>query len=76
MGYINGGYMVLEPKIFDYIQSNVMFERDPMEHLADDGEIMAYKHKGFWQCMDTLRDKQKLEEMWLGDKAPWKVWDK
>lgn len=76
VGYINGGYMVLEPKIFDYIQSNVMFERDPMEHLADDGEIMAYKHKGFWQCMDTLRDKQKLEEMWLADKAPWKVWDK
>ena len=75
VGYINGGYMVLEPKVFDYITSNVMFERDPMEHLADDGKLNAYKHNGFWQCMDTLRDKQKLEEMWIGGKAPWKVWD-
>ena len=76
VGYINGGYMVMEPKIFDYIQSNVMFERAPMEALADDGELMAYRHNGFWQCMDTMRDKDKLEEMWLNGNAPWKVWGK
>jgi len=75
VGYINGGYMVLEPGVFDYINENVMFEREPMEHLADDGEMMAYKHNGFWQCMDTLRDKQKLENMWLKREAPWKVWE-
>lgn len=75
VGYINGGYMVLEPGVFDYINENVMFEREPMEHLADDGEMMAYKHNGFWQCMDTLRDKQKLENMWLKGEAPWKVWE-
>ena len=76
VGYINGGYMVMEPRIFDYIQGNVMIEREPMEKLADDGELMAFKHQGFWQCMDTLRDKQKLEKMWESGNAPWKVWDK
>lgn len=74
VGYINGGYMVLEPTIFDYIHGDVMLEREPLEKVADDGELMAYKHNGFWQCMDSLRDKKKLEEMWSRNQAPWKTW--
>lgn len=77
MGWINGGYMVLEPDVLDYISGDlVMFEREPMEKLAQDGQLMCYKHDGFWQCMDTLRDKQKLDELWTAGKACWKVWDK
>lgn len=77
MGWINGGYMVLEPRVFDYIAGdNIMFEREPLEALAQEGQLMCYKHGGFWQCMDTLRDKQKLEELWKNGNAPWKVWDK
>ena len=52
-----------------------MFENEPMEKLASDGQLMCYKHNGFWQCMDTLRDKEKLEELWNKNKAPWKVWE-
>lgn len=77
MGYINGGFMVLQPEIFDYIEGDgTTFEREPLERIADEGQLMAYRHNGFWQCMDTLRDKQKLEKMWAEGKAPWKVWDK
>lgn len=74
--WINGGYMVLEPKVFDYITegNSTVFEQKPLENLANDGELVAYKHNGFWQCMDTQRDKMKLEEMWQSGNAPWKVW--
>lgn len=75
-GWINGGYMVLSPKIFDYIDDdNTVFEKGPLETIAKKSELVAYKYDGFWQCMDTLRDKIYLEELWEGGKAPWKVWD-
>lgn len=76
--WINGGYMVLNPEIFDYIKDgdSTVFEQQPLEQLARDGELMAYKHNGFWKCMDTLRDKIQLEELWNSGQAPWKVWEK
>ena len=68
--------MVLEPEVFDYIQGDdTIFERGPMEQLAREGELVAYKHQGFWQCMDTLRDKNYLEELICAKKAPWIVWE-
>lgn len=74
-GWINAGFMVLSPKVLDYIKDDtIMFEREPMEKLAEEGQLMCYKHDGFWQCMDTLRDKEKLEDLWDKNKAPWKVW--
>ncbi len=73
--WINGGYFVLDPKVLDYIQDNdTVWEREPMEKLANEGQMTAYRHTGFWQPMDTLRDKQVLEELWEEDKAPWKKW--
>jgi len=70
-GWINGAFFVLEPEVFDYIEGDAtMFEREPLEQLAADGELMAYRHDGFWQCMDTLRDKRRLEQMWESG-APW-----
>lgn len=72
---INAGFMVLEPKIFDYLdRDSCIFERKPLEQLATEGELMSYTHKGFWQCMDTKREKDDLEKMWESGKAPWKVW--
>lgn len=72
---INAGFMVLEPKVFDYLKDDTtVLEAEPMEKLADDNELMSYTHRGFWQCMDSLREKEVLEEMWCKDKAPWKVW--
>ena len=77
VGYINGGYMVLEPEIFAYIKDDsTTFEREPLENVANEGKLMAFKHNGFWQCMDTLRDREKLEELWNKGQAVWKVWDK
>lgn len=77
VGYINGGYMALEPKIFDYIKGDdTTFEREPLETIANEGQLMAFKHNGFWQCMDTMRDKTQLEKLWSSGHAPWKVWDK
>ena len=74
-GWINGGFMVLEAAALDYIKGDsTMFEREPLEQLANDGQLVNFKHHGFWQCMDTLRDKQKLEALWESGKAPWKVW--
>ena len=74
-GMINMGYMVCEPKIFDYIEGDAtVLEKGPLAKAASEGELMAYKHQGFWQCMDTIREKQKLEELWADQKAPWKVW--
>lgn len=75
-GWINGAFLVLEPKIFDYIDNDAtQFEKEPLERLAAEGQLMAYKHEGFWQCMDTLREKHLLNEMWNGGKAPWKLWN-
>ena len=73
--WINGGFFVLEPSVFERIAGDsTLFEKEPMEALANDGELMAYKHHGFWQPMDTLRDKTHLEELWNSGRAPWKVW--
>lgn len=72
---INIGFMVFSPELFNYIDGdNTIFEKEPMEHLVGEGELMSYLHKGFWQCMDTLREKQKLENLWESGDAPWKVW--
>lgn len=72
---INGGFFVMNKKVGDYIDGDMnMFEREPMERLAADGQLNAYKHTGFWRPMDTLRDKNALEEMWESGKAPWKIW--
>ena len=71
--WINGGFMVLDPKVLDYIDGDsTTFEKEPLERLSAEGELKAYKHEGFWQCMDTLRDKQKLEQLWESGNAPWK----
>lgn len=74
-GVINGGFMVLEPKIFDYIDGDdTVFEKKPLESVAAEGQLMAYRHSGFWQCMDTQRDKHQLEDLWRSGEAPWKTW--
>jgi glucose-1-phosphate cytidylyltransferase len=74
-GWINGGFFVLEPKVFDYIPGDsTVLEREPMEKLAQESKLHAYRHRGFWQSMDTLRDKMLLEELWASGKQPWKVW--
>jgi len=74
-GWINGAFFVLEPEIFDYIDSDqTQWEKEPLERLARNGELMAYKHTSYWQCMDTLRDKTSLSEFWEQNKAPWKCW--
>ncbi|MBS4961098.1 MAG: glucose-1-phosphate cytidylyltransferase [Clostridiales bacterium] len=73
---INAGFMVLEPEIFDYIEGDAtVFEKGPLETATEKGQLMAYIHNGFWQCMDTQRDKQQLEKMWSSGNAPWKVWE-
>jgi glucose-1-phosphate cytidylyltransferase len=74
MGWINGGFFVCEPAVFDYIDGDPAWERTPLERLAADGELMAYPHRGFWRAMDTLRDKRELEELWASGRAPWKTW--
>jgi glucose-1-phosphate cytidylyltransferase len=75
-GWINGAFFVLEPGVFDYIEGDMtQWEREPLERLAADGQLMAYKHTSFWQCMDTLRDKKLLESLWQREHPPWKVWD-
>jgi glucose-1-phosphate cytidylyltransferase len=73
--WINGGYFVLSPGVFDYIGTDqTVWEREPLEQLAADGKLSAFVHRGFWQPMDTLRDKTMLEESWASGAAPWKVW--
>ncbi len=73
--FINGGFFVLEPGIFDYIQDdNTVWEQDPLKNLSGDGQLMAFKHDGFWKGMDTMRDKIELENLWNRGRAPWKVW--
>jgi glucose-1-phosphate cytidylyltransferase len=73
---INGGFFVCEPKVFDCITEGdaTVFERNPLERLAHSRELYAYRHTGFWKCMDTLRDKKQLNDMWNEGKAPWKIW--
>ena len=74
-GYTNGGFFVCEPKVFDYLAGDdTIWERDPLERLAKEGELMAYKHNSFWAALDTLRDKNHLESLWNSGKAPWRVW--
>lgn len=76
-GWINGGFFVLKPEVFDYLPENadsVMWEQYPLETLAHKNELMAYKHHGFWKCMDAVRDKGDLEQLWNSDKPPWKIW--
>ncbi len=74
-GFVNAGFMVLEPKIFDYIEGDeTVFEKEPLERAAKEGQLMAYKHDGFWQCMDTQRDKRLLEDLWESGQAPWRKW--
>jgi len=73
--WVNGGFFVLEPKVFEYIEGDsTVWEREPLEMLAQEGNLSAYKHDGFWQPMDTLRDKHYLDELWQSGKAPWKNW--
>lgn len=75
-GWINGAFFVLEPQIFDYIDGDqTQWEKEPLERLARDGQLMAYRHASYWQCMDTLREKHLLEQLWASGKAPWKVWE-
>jgi len=73
--WINGGYFLLEPAAIDYVTDDALFwEQSPLENLANDKQLSAYKHHGFWHAMDTLRDKQVLEAMWNDGKASWKIW--
>ena len=75
--WINAGYFVCEPKVFDYIMAGdtVVFEQEPLQNIAKDGELITFKHNGFWKPMDSLKDKNDLNELWDRNKAPWKVWD-
>jgi glucose-1-phosphate cytidylyltransferase len=73
-GWINGGFFIVEPAALKYIESDVMWEHAPMESLAADGKLAAYRHEDFWQCMDTLRDLRYLESLWDAGRAPWKTW--
>jgi glucose-1-phosphate cytidylyltransferase len=76
--WINGGYFVLEPGIFKYLEDdveNIQWEKKPLIEIANDGQLVAFKHNGFWKCMDAMRDKIELEELWETNKAPWKLWN-
>src|SRR5579872_830102 len=74
-GWINGGYFVVSPKALDYIEDDgTIWEKHPLENMAQHGKLSAYKHNGFWHAMDTLRDKNYLEELWSNERAPWKIW--
>ncbi len=75
-GWINGGFLVFEPGVFDYLEDDESsLEADAMERLAADNQLVAYRHEGFWQCMDTMRDMRLLQSLWRSGNAPWKVWD-
>jgi glucose-1-phosphate cytidylyltransferase len=74
---INGGFMVLNPEIFSYLKDdNTVFEKEPLQSLAAEGQLMSFHHNGFWQCMDTQREMKKLEDLWQSGQAPWKIWEK
>jgi glucose-1-phosphate cytidylyltransferase len=75
-GWVNGGFFVVDPGVFDYIDGDqTVWEHEPLGRLAEEGQLFAYKHPGFWHPMDTLRDRMVLEEMWASGRAPWKIWD-
>jgi glucose-1-phosphate cytidylyltransferase len=75
-GWINGAFFVLEPEVFDYIEGDLThFEKEPLELLAREGQLMAYRHTSFWQCMDTIREKKLLETLWESGNAPWRIWE-
>jgi glucose-1-phosphate cytidylyltransferase len=75
-GWINGAFFVVEPAALDYVdEDETMWEKEPLDRLARNGQLMAYKHDSFWQCMDTLREKHLLESLWESGKAPWKIWE-
>jgi glucose-1-phosphate cytidylyltransferase len=75
-GWINGGFFVLNAKVLDYIEGDqTPWEHDPIEHLARDRQMVGYMHRGFWSCMDTLREKNMLEDLWSSGNAPWRIWD-
>ncbi|MEM7795037.1 MAG: glucose-1-phosphate cytidylyltransferase [Cyanobacteria bacterium P01_C01_bin.118] len=75
-GWINGAFFVLEPQVYDYIDGDsTLWEKEPLERLAAEGQLMAYRYTGFWQCMDTLRDKKRLQRLWDSGQAPWKIWE-
>jgi glucose-1-phosphate cytidylyltransferase len=75
-GWINGGYFVLSPKVIEYIADYAeMWEHGPMKRIIRENQLSVFQHSGFWQSMDTLRDKNKLEELWNSNQAPWKIWD-
>lgn len=74
-GWINGGFFMCNPEVIDYIEgSETVFEQAPLENLAKDGKLYTYRHNGFWKCMDTLRDKKQLDDMWESGHSPWKIW--
>ena len=74
-GWINGAFFVLEPTVLDYIKDDTtQWEKEPLETLAREGELMAYRHNGFWQCMDTIHEKRQLEKLWDSGNSPWKIW--
>ena len=72
--WINGGFFCFEPGALDYIGADSILEREPLEHLASDGNLHAYRHEGFWECMDTYKDAVLLNDAWSHDRAPWKIW--
>lgn len=75
--WVNGGFFVLEPEVFNFLQGDVetiQWEKEPLQNIANKGELCAYKHRGFWKCMDAMRDKIELEELWNGRNTPWKIW--
>ena len=77
-GWINGGFFVLKPDVFDYLPEEAdqqMWEQQPMENLTRDNQLVAFKHHGFWKCMDAMRDKEELEQLWLANTAQWKIWE-
>jgi glucose-1-phosphate cytidylyltransferase len=72
--WINGGFFVFEPRVFDYLTDNSVLEREPLEGLAEDGQLHAFRHTGFWKCMDTLKDATALNDLWMSESPPWKTW--
>jgi glucose-1-phosphate cytidylyltransferase len=72
--WVNGGFFCFEPGVFDYLTESSVLEREPLEGLAGDGELTAYRHTGFWECMDTYKDALKLDDLWRQGRAPWRIW--
>ena len=73
--WINGGFFVFEPRVFDYLTDDCVLEREPLEGMAEDGQLHAFRHTGFWKCMDTLKDATALNDLWSSERPPWKMWN-